>query len=74
MRFSIASVVALLAPLVAAADTDSLLEYKGTPAGQVIKQNVALRILPVGDSITVGFPSSDGNGYRLRLEEDLSGE
>ncbi|WYZ44601.1 hypothetical protein EsH8_VII_001037 [Colletotrichum jinshuiense] len=72
MRFSIASVVALLAPLAAAADTDSLLEYKGTPAGQVIKQNVALRILPVGDSITVGFASSDGNGYRLRLEEDLS--
>lgn len=26
-----------------------------------------LRILPVGDSITTGFRSSDGNGYRLDL-------
>ena len=32
-----------------------------------------LRILPLGDSITDGFASSDGNGYRIGLQEDLSG-
>ncbi|KAJ9353600.1 CAZyme family CE3 [Paecilomyces variotii] len=31
-----------------------------------------LRILPLGDSITFGYRSSDGNGYRWRLEQDLS--
>jgi hypothetical protein len=32
-----------------------------------------LRILGVGDSITVGFPSDgDGNGYRLQLRNGLS--
>lgn len=30
-----------------------------------------LRILPVGDSITVGVGSSDGNGYRLDLRNML---
>ncbi|GKT74201.1 GDSL-like Lipase/Acylhydrolase [Colletotrichum tofieldiae] len=70
MRFSIASAAALVTPLaLAAADA---LEYKSTPAGQVIKDGVKLRILPVGDSITVGFASSDGNGYRLKLDENLS--
>ncbi|KAI3544900.1 GDSL-like Lipase/Acylhydrolase [Colletotrichum abscissum] len=69
MRFSIASIIALITPLTLAADS---LEYKATPAGQVIKDGVKLRILPVGDSITVGYLSSDGNGYRLKLDEDLS--
>ena len=32
-----------------------------------------LRILPLGDSITYGYLSSDGNGYRLELQNDLSG-
>lgn len=75
MRFSVANALALVAPpllaLTAAADP---LEYSSTPAGQVIKDGVKLRILPVGDSITVGFLSSDGNGYRLKLDENLSGE
>lgn len=31
-----------------------------------------LRIQPLGDSITWGFASSDGNGYRLDLETSLS--
>ncbi|KAL1878448.1 hypothetical protein Plec18167_004520 [Paecilomyces lecythidis] len=31
-----------------------------------------LRILPLGDSITFGYRSSDGNGYRWRLEQSLS--
>ena len=30
-------------------------------------------MLPLGDSITWGFQSSDGNGYRLDLQNDLSG-
>ena len=35
--------------------------------------NTSLRILPIGDSITWGHGSSDGNGYRLRLLNLLSG-
>ncbi|KAK2018584.1 GDSL-like Lipase/Acylhydrolase [Colletotrichum eremochloae] len=69
MRFSIVCVAALFAPLTLAAG--DVLEYKSTPPGQVIKEGVKLRILPVGDSITEGFASSDGNGYRLKLAEDL---
>jgi lysophospholipase L1-like esterase len=33
--------------------------------------NTSLRILPLGDSITFGTDSSDGNGYRLDLENLL---
>ena len=36
-------------------------------------QGVSLRILPLGDSITYDFKSSDGNGYRNYLDELLSG-
>ncbi|KAI9874170.1 MAG: hypothetical protein M1830_010104 [Pleopsidium flavum] len=32
-----------------------------------------LRILPLGASITNGFGSTDGNGYRLDLVKDLAG-
>jgi len=32
----------------------------------------SLRIIPIGDSITWGYGSSDGNGYRLRLRKLLS--
>ena len=38
-----------------------------------VAHRIELRILPLGDSITFGFQSTDGNGYRLRLEELLSG-
>ncbi|EQB55684.1 GDSL-like Lipase/Acylhydrolase [Colletotrichum gloeosporioides Cg-14] len=69
MRFSIASAVAFAAPLALAADS---LNYTGAAAGQVIKDGVELRILPVGDSVTVGYLSTDGNGYRLKLQENLS--
>ncbi|KAL0935641.1 GDSL-like Lipase/Acylhydrolase [Colletotrichum truncatum] len=70
MRFFVASALAVFAPLaLAAADA---LEYKNTAAGQVIKEGVKLRILPIGDSITVGYQSSDKNGYRQRLQENLS--
>jgi hypothetical protein len=38
-----------------------------------ISNGVNLRILPLGDSITYGAGSSDGNGYRLALQNMLSG-
>ncbi|KAK1983951.1 GDSL-like Lipase/Acylhydrolase [Colletotrichum cereale] len=69
MRFPVVCTAALFGPLALAAG--DVLEYKSTPPGQVIKEGVKLRILPVGDSITVGFASSDGNGYRLKLADDL---
>ena len=34
----------------------------------------ALRIMPMGDSITEGYQSSTGNGYRQQLWNDLTGE
>ncbi|KAF4990980.1 hypothetical protein FDECE_14187 [Fusarium decemcellulare] len=55
-----------------------VLKYKETEAGEAVKKGTKLRILPVGDSITVGFLSNrnggDGNGYRGQLEKDLSGD
>ncbi|KAK1517628.1 GDSL-like Lipase/Acylhydrolase [Colletotrichum costaricense] len=52
------------------------LKFKGIRPGQGVKPGTTLRILGVGDSITVGFLSDieggDGNGYRLKLREDLS--
>ena len=59
-------------------DESYVLKYKKTEAGKAVKKGTKLRILPVGDSITVGFPSEknggDGNGYRGQLKKDLSGE
>ncbi|KAK2614671.1 hypothetical protein N8I77_001477 [Diaporthe amygdali] len=37
------------------------------PATQPIANNIKLRIMPLGASITYGFRSSDGNGYRDEL-------
>ena len=39
---------------------------------QPIANGVDLRILPLGDSITFGMGSSDGNGYRLILSNLIS--
>lgn len=54
------------------------MKYSGLRSGHSIKNGTKLRILPVGDSITVGFKSDwdggDGNGYLERLRENLSGE
>lgn len=41
-----------------------------TPNGWLRNKN--LRILPLGDSITYGYASSDGNGYRNALREVLT--
>ncbi|MCJ1470335.1 hypothetical protein MMC07_008980 [Pseudocyphellaria aurata] len=38
-----------------------------------VAPGIELRILPLGASITYGVGSSDGNGYRLALAENLSG-
>ncbi|EGX89576.1 lipolytic protein G-D-S-L family [Cordyceps militaris CM01] len=65
--------LALPAP---APDTSIVLHFKGTPAGNQIENGRELRILPVGDSITVGYGSDeggDGDGYRRKLRDDLSG-
>lgn len=50
------------------------LHTTGVQDGALVKEGVELRILPVGDSITVGFESSQLNGYRLELQDKLSGE
>ncbi|KAF5238252.1 hypothetical protein FAUST_5619 [Fusarium austroamericanum] len=55
-----------------------VLKYKETEPGEAVKKGTELRILPVGDSITVGYLSDrqggDGNGYRGQLKKDLSGD
>lgn len=38
-----------------------------------ISHGIELRIMPLGASITYGIDSSDGNGYRLPLANNLSG-
>ena len=38
-----------------------------------VGDGIELRILPLGDSITNGYLSSDNNGYRLPLQRDLAG-
>ncbi|KAM3459088.1 hypothetical protein MY3296_000235 [Beauveria thailandica] len=57
------------------AKIDTVMEFRNTPPGRKIESGVELRILPVGDSITVGFGSEiggDGDGYRRQLRDDLS--
>ena len=39
----------------------------------VVAPGNMLRVQPLGDSITFGYLSPDGNGYRLRLQQDLAG-
>lgn len=60
------------------ADVPRILSKKGAGPGMSINSGTELRILGVGDSITVGFLSErdggDGNGYRLQLQNDLSRE
>ncbi|KAF4490325.1 acetylxylan esterase [Fusarium agapanthi] len=54
-------------------EESGFLSFKGTPPGKVVQGGVKLRILSVGDSITVGYgKGTDGNGYRKRLGKDLS--
>ncbi|KAI3557278.1 hypothetical protein CABS03_11863 [Colletotrichum abscissum] len=56
--------------------TVTIINSTAVAPGQAVKPGTKLRILGVGDSITVGFLSErdggDGNGYRLKLQQDLS--
>nr|UMZ45332.1 hypothetical protein [Paramyrothecium sp.] len=55
----------------------SVLTPKAIKPGEAVKNGAKLRILPVGDSITVGWGSErlggHGNGYRGHLKDNLSG-
>ena len=58
-----------------AQEENGFLSFKGAPPGKAVQDGVKLRILSVGDSITVGFGKrTDGNGYRKRLGHDLRGK
>lgn len=50
------------------------LQTTGTEKGNEVKNGTELRILPVGDSITVGYEDPQRRGYRLELLKDLSGQ
>lgn len=50
------------------------IRYRNTAPGVAVKTGTKLRILPVGDSITVGWLGDDLNGYRKQLRDDLSGD
>ncbi|EXA38473.1 hypothetical protein NW761_007141 [Fusarium oxysporum] len=57
-----------------AQEEKNFLSFKSIPPGEVVQDGVKLRVLSVGDSITVGYgKGTDGNGYRKRLGKDLSG-
>lgn len=47
---------------------------QAAPTSRALPAGIELRILPLGDSITWGYESADGNGYRLSLLDDLTGE
>ena len=49
------------------------LQLTGVGKGISVKSGTQLRILPVGDSITMGFEDPVDGGYRLELLNDLSG-
>ncbi|KAJ5165847.1 hypothetical protein N7492_006143 [Penicillium capsulatum] len=44
------------------------------PAGLLARDNDVLRVMPLGASITAGYKSSDGNGYRENLYKFLVNE
>ncbi|KAM5356192.1 hypothetical protein ACJ41O_002838 [Fusarium nematophilum] len=56
--------------------THDVLNYTGVGPGRPVKSGTKLRILCVGDSITLGSLSEqdggDGDGYRRQLHRDLS--
>ncbi|OBT86033.1 hypothetical protein VE02_05548 [Pseudogymnoascus sp. 03VT05] len=50
------------------------LQYASTAPGVAVTNGTKLRILPVGDSITVGWLGDVHNGYRNQLRSDLSAD
>lgn len=77
LTYLIASLLILLCPSDAFPNNPhyealpSKLDSTHVPPRLTIKREVGgglpLKVLPVGDSITEGFQSSNGNGYRLAL-------
>ena len=54
-------------------DGSSFGKASALPKRENVGGGTKLRVLPLGDSITVGVQSSDGNGYRLGLQQNLAG-
>ncbi|BBA95638.1 hypothetical protein RVR_571 [Actinacidiphila reveromycinica] len=63
---------ALLAAVGALAPNASAAAPSAAPASATAP--AALRVMPLGDSITWGVGSSSGNGYRIPLRDELTGE
>lgn len=63
-------------PITSPSEGVDILRYRNSKPGVPVKPGTELRILCVGDSITVGLLSDknggDGNGYRLELRNALS--
>ncbi|OAR01499.1 hypothetical protein LLEC1_05006 [Akanthomyces lecanii] len=62
-------------PLASSIEGRSILRYQNTEKGKSVSPGAELRILGIGDSITVGFLADHNageDGYRLRLRDDLS--
>lgn len=64
-------------PLPPSVEGRSVLHYQDTEKGKSVSPGTELRILGIGDSITVGFLADHNageDGYRLRLRDNLSGK
>ncbi|KAH6888521.1 GDSL-like Lipase/Acylhydrolase [Thelonectria olida] len=72
MRPSITLVLGVIFSILDSGRCDLPLNLTNATGGKAIKEGTKLRVLCAGDSITSGWMSSDGNGYRLKLQEDLS--
>ena len=66
-------VVGFVCPLASSIPSATFHQTDHILRARQVANGVALRILPLGDSITWGFRSSDGNGYRAHLRSSLAG-
>ncbi|WP_435172327.1 ricin-type beta-trefoil lectin domain protein [Actinacidiphila sp. bgisy145] len=76
MKRLLAAAAAAAAALLAAAGVLAPNALAAAPAAAPASaaQPAALRVMPLGDSITWGVGSSAGNGYRVPLRDELTGE
>ncbi|KAL4787093.1 SGNH hydrolase-type esterase domain-containing protein [Aspergillus varians] len=66
------TLIALLAFLTTVLSTSTTSPYIENPPNEPrATKSFMLRVLPLGASITVGYKSTDGNGYRKPLREQL---
>lgn len=70
---SLATLLTLTTSL-ALPDPNTAIFPRTVAPGTPVAAPTELRILPLGDSITFGYQSPNGNGYRLELYNDLSGD